>query len=247
LLEQKLDELNRLQAEINDLRSATGTPQQIIVRLQVLEISRTKLRRLETDFASMDGSKVAGKSTRIDSLLPKSGEFDVIGDGDATRAFLDWLQQNNVGRILADPVVATLTGQPVSFRSGGEVPIPGGPGSDQPVEFRQVGTQFDFLANALGNNRVRLDLRVRLCELDESKTISVEGTRLPAFSVRQCDAPIELEFGQTGILAGLGQRRPETVKTDAGIVTEDNEVELLFVVTPEAVSAIASAANKTLR
>jgi pilus assembly protein CpaC len=206
------------------------------------------MRRLGTDFACVDGSEAAVKSKPIDSLLPKSGAgFRVIDQGDATLAFLEWLQQNNAGRVLANPQIVTLSGRPASFNVGGEVPLPAAPGSKQAVEFCSFGTRVDLLANALGNNRVRLDLRIKVSELDETNSIVAEGSRVPAFTVRQCDVPVELEFGQTGILGGLAQRRPETLKTDAGIVTEDNEVELLFVVTPEAVPAIASAANKIQR
>ena len=94
---------------------------------------------------------------------------------------------------------------------------------------------------------MRLDLRVKISELDESKSIAVDGGKVPAFTVRQCDVPVELEFGQTGILAGLGQRRQETAKTESGVVTRDNDVELLFIVTPEAVPMIASTADRIIR
>src|SRR5688572_7874342 len=44
LLERKLIELNRLQNEVEQLRAATGTPKQILVKAQVLELSRSKMR-----------------------------------------------------------------------------------------------------------------------------------------------------------------------------------------------------------
>src|SRR5438270_3059521 len=43
LLKQKLSELERLQREIRQLRAETGTGSQIVVRVQMLEVSLSKL------------------------------------------------------------------------------------------------------------------------------------------------------------------------------------------------------------
>ena len=126
------------------------------------------------------------------------------------------------------------------------MPLPARPDSKQAVEFQRYGTQVDVLAVALGNNRVRLDLRLKVSELDNAHSVMIGETRVPALQVRQCDTPIELEFGQTGILTGLVEHRQEAIKSDAGVSTNVNEIELLFMVTPESVPAIASA-NREVR
>src|SRR5689334_16589250 len=55
-LRKKVNELNRLQAEVRQLRAETGSQQQILVRLQMLEVSLTKLRKLGTDINFLGSS-----------------------------------------------------------------------------------------------------------------------------------------------------------------------------------------------
>jgi Flp pilus assembly secretin CpaC len=241
LLQQKLAELNCLQTEIDELRRATGTPQQILVKLQVLEISRTKLRQPESDFAALEGETLTTTTKRIDSLLQNSGSgFGIIDDGDAYLAFMDLLQQNNIGRVLANPQIITLNGEPARFNVGGELPLPATPGSNQPVQFREYGTQADLVAKTIGDSRVRLDLCVRISDVDDSRSIDVAGSKVPALHVRQCAAAIELEFGQTGVVSGLAQQRVEKRKFEGRIEDHVDDIELLFLVTPEAVHPTAT-------
>jgi Flp pilus assembly secretin CpaC len=244
LLQQKLAELNCLQTEIDELRRSTGTPQQILIRVQAVEVSRTKLRELGTSLSWQNGNENAQGSAQTASLPQTPNgifELGVINDGESFRSFIETLQQNNAAKVLAAPTLVVVSGRPASFHVGGEFPVPTPQGSKQTVEFQPYGTLVDVVANALGEDRVRFELRVRVSERDDSRSVEIEGTRVPALHVRQCDSAVELEFGQTGLLTGLVQRRTEVRRTDAGDQNVDNEVELLFIVTPEAVRSIASA------
>lgn len=240
LLQQKLAELNCLQTEIDELRRSTGTPQQILIRVQALEVSLTKLRELGAEFSRRD-ERAAKKPAQVASLLQNpNGRFGVIDDGESFLSVIESLQQRNIAKVLADPSIVAVSGRPATFNVGGEFPIPAPPGSQQAVDFQQYGTKVDVLAIVQGDNRVRLELRVRVSERDDSRSVEIEGTRVPALHVRQCDSAVELEFGQTGLLTGLVQRRTEVRRTEAGDQNVDNEVELLFVVSPEAVPSIAT-------
>jgi pilus assembly protein CpaC len=243
LLQQKLAELNCLQTEIDELRRATGTPQQILIRVQALEMSRTKLRELGIDFSWRNFNANEKKRAQLVSLPQNSravSELGVINDSESFLSFIESLERQNVARILAAPTIVAVSGRPAAFNVGGEFPIPAPPDSEQTVEFQSYGTKVDVLATAQGDNRVRLELRVRVSERDDSRSVDIDGTRVPALHVRQCDSAVELNYGQTGMLTGLLQRRTEVRRTEAGDVNVDNEVELLFIVTPEAVSSIAS-------
>ncbi len=241
LLQQKIAELNCLQTEIDELRRSTGTPQQVLVRVQALEISRTKLRELGTDLSLSSDDKTAKKPAQASLQLQNSnGGFGVVDDGESFLAFIEALQQKNVAKVLAEPSLVVVSGRPAAFNVGGEFPIPSPPGSQQAVDFQPFGTKVDVLAVAQGDNRVRLELRFRVSERDDSRSVEIEGTRVPALHVRQFDSTVELEYGQTGLLTGLVQRRTELRQTEAGNENVDHEVELLFVVTPESVSTVAA-------
>jgi Flp pilus assembly secretin CpaC len=240
LLKQKLAELNCLQSEIESLRVATGTPQQILVKMKVVEVSRTKMQKLGIDFASIRGGKQP-TSPQPNSLPNAStGEFagfDTLDDSTALLGLIEHLQQNNIAKVLTEPNLTVTCGRLASLKIGGEVPLPTVPGSDKAVEFKQFGTEVDVLAIAQGDNRVRLELRARVSELDQRHKIEVGGVRVPGLQVTQIKTGLDLKLGQTGVMSGLVQSRVETIKNGNKTFDQVDHVELLFLVTPEVVAA----------
>jgi hypothetical protein len=242
LLKQKLAEMNCLQSEIDALRLATGTPEQISVKVRMLEVSKTKMKRLGTDYSSLTGKTHAAPAAPNSPPSDMGGAvgFKEVEDAKALNGFIDQLLQNNVAKVLAEPLLVTTCGRPTQFNVGGEIPVPSAPGAKQAAEFKPFGTQVDVLATALGENRVRLDLRARLSEIDSGKTIEVNGAQVPGLTVREVRSPLNLELGKGGIvLSGLVERRVETIKYSNGKTADIvNEIELVMVVTAEAADAL---------
>ena len=242
LLRQKLAEMNCLQSEIDALRVATGTPQQVLVKVKVVEVSRTKLDQLGIDLAALHGE---GQTTQAQpSPSPTPGkqpavELGVVNDGSSVLGLIKRLEDNNVAKVLAEPNIIVTCGRPGQFNVGGEVPMPTPLGSRDAVEYKSFGTQVDVLAIAQGDDRVRLELRARVSELDHGQQIEIAGVRVPGFQVRQIDTGLDLKFGQTGVVSGMMQRRVEQQKRDNKVVNVVHDIELLFLVTPEAAVAVA--------
>jgi len=245
-LRKKVNELNRLQAEVRQLRAETGTQQQILVRLQVLEVSLTKLRQLGTDVNFFGSSTVQWQDTKsLTKAIGTSGAntpTDSTAKNDALAGFINWLMENNIARVLSEPNIVMLDGRPASFSVGGEIPIPARDDSKNAVEFRPFGTQVDIVPTTQGNNRVRLELRARVSEIDDARSIKIGDSRVPGITVRQCDTAVETEFGKSVVLNGITERREKATKRDGGRVTNEIvDVALLFVVTPELVDAPTTA------
>jgi pilus assembly protein CpaC len=249
-----------------------GGVQQVLLKVKVMEVSRTKLRRMATDFAIL-GSGGSFFSTGVSGLLSdttnavggvqtvtgaagNAAKFGIVNGDNAFFGFLDWLQQNQVATILAEPNIVAVSGRPAQFNDGGEFPIivPQSLGTSS-IEFKKFGTQVDFLPIVLGNGNIRLEVRPRISERDDSHAVVIPGTggiSVPALTVREVDTAVEMKAGQTFALAGLVQQRSESVNrglpylSDMPIIgvpfrkTQDevNEVELLILVTPEFVDAI---------
>jgi hypothetical protein len=234
VLREKQHELARLQQEIRQLREETGTQQQIVVRVQMLEVSLTKLRRMKTDFSVAD---LIGTTQDGAQVVSKVGQ---AADSQALTGFLEWLKENNVARVLAEPQVMTMDGRPASVHIGGEIPVPSGCNKDA-VEHKNVGTQLDVVPISLGGNRVRLEMRARVSEVDDSHSLTIGESRVPAFKVRQCATAIETAFGCSAVCNGLVEVRTEAVKTETGTRTERNEVALLLVVTADLADVVVKA------
>jgi Flp pilus assembly secretin CpaC len=235
LLRQKLAELNCLQGEIDALRRATQSHQQILVQFKVLEVSRTKMRALGMDLNVFHGeANLPGQQAYSPEVSAQNAVFDKTDDGNALLGFASHLARNNIGKVLAEPKLVVLGGRPAQFHVGGEVPVAAGTDQYAAVEVKKVGTQLDVLATPLGNDRVRLDLRASVSELDHANSVNVAGKELPALKVRQVDSSLELTLGETGVLSGLVETRHESVRhSDGKVTTTPNEIELVFFVTPE--------------
>lgn len=233
-----------------------GGVQQILLKVKVMEVSRTKLRNLGVDWVATGGdsfvaSSVSGLLSSVsgdNGIVANGGTFQAfVGDGDFFAIF-DALQQNNIAKILADPTITAVSGRPAHFNVGGELPIiiPSGLGQTT-IEYKSFGTQVDFVPIVLGNGNIRLEVRPRVSEIDDTRSVNVQNFTVPALKVREVDTGVELKAGQTLALAGLVQTRIEAQERGLPFVSdlpyigaafrsvreEVNEIELLIMVTPE--------------
>jgi len=244
-----------------------GGVQQVLLQVRVMEVSRTKLQSLGIDMAAIleNGSFFASGAAGIltPGALTAAGTAATSGrevftgrianNGDSFFMFVEALKTNNIAKIVADPNLVTVSGRPAFMNSGGEIPIavPQSLGTIS-IEYRRYGTQIDFVPIVLGNGVIRLEMYPRVSELDDSRSITINGSAVPAMRVREANTAAELRAGQTLAIAGLVQTRNETSTRgvpwlmDTPVIgsffrrTSDqiNEVELLILVTPQIVEGL---------
>jgi pilus assembly protein CpaC len=240
-----------------------GGVQQVILKVKVMEVSRTKLRRLGHDFAVFGDNAffVSSVSDLIQSAsaggaVTATGEtidWGVVNDSTSFFSFIDFLQQNQVSKTLADPTLVTVSGRPASFLVGGQLPIlvPAGLGQVG-IEYKDFGTEVDFVPIVLGNGRIRLEIRPELSEIDDSRSVTVQGISVPALKTRRVDTGVEMNAGQTLAIAGLIQERIESSHRGMPYVSDlpvigipfrrvqeqVNEIESLVLVTPDFADAM---------
>jgi pilus assembly protein CpaC len=239
--------------------------QQVLLHVKVMEVSRTKLRRLGFDWANINGNDfVTSSVSGILSATSVSNGGVVAGTGDTIRfgivdgsnaffGFLNALRQNNMVKVLAEPTLVTVSGRPASFNVGGEFPIliPSGLGTVS-VQYREFGTRVDFVPIVLGNGQIRLETRPSVSEIDDSRGVTINGTTVPGLRTRWVDTGVEMRAGQTLALAGLIQQREEAESRAIPVLGEmpwlgaafrrvqntTNEIELLIMVRPELVDPL---------
>ncbi len=248
-----------------------GGTQQVLLHVKVMEVSRTSLKELGFDWANFSGSNFVGSTAS--GIITKSNpvanvfrtgasftssnaetlQFGVVSNPSGFVAFLDALKKEDLLKVLAEPVLVTVSGRPASYLVGGEMPYPQPTGfGNISINFKPFGTQIDFVPIVLGNGGVRLEVRPQVSELDPTLSITVAGTSVPGFRERFVDTGVELKFGQTLAIAGLLQQRTESEKRGVPYLedmpylgalfrfnrTRINEVELLIMVRPELVEAM---------
>ncbi len=236
---------------------------QVLLHVRVMEVSRTKLRALGFDFAKVTGSNyvVSGVSGLISSFgggtIASSGQetfsFGVVDGSNAFFGVLEAMRQDQLMKILAEPTLVTVSGRPAFFQVGGEFPIlvPQSLGTVS-IEYKKFGTQVDFVPIVLGNGRIRLEVRPRVSEIDNTRSVTLDSTTVPGLRTREIDTGVEMNAGQTLAIAGLVQTRVESENKGLPWVSEvpylgalfrrvqneNNEIELLILVTPELVEAM---------
>jgi Flp pilus assembly secretin CpaC len=139
----------------------------------------------------------------------------VLGSSADLLARLHALEKKNLAKVLAQPKLITLSGNPANFLDGGEqaVPIPEGLGSVG-VQFEEFGTRLNFLPIVLGNGKIHLEVEA---EIRAPRNV---GPIIPR-AVRCGTA--EMESGQTFVLGGLEE------------MTGKGDTELVLMVTPRVV------------
>lgn len=249
---------------INNL--TVGGVQQVLLHVKVMEVSRTKLRKMGFDFSIIQGddfftSSVSGLITSVSgsgspAVSAASNANVMFGVVDGSSAFfgvLEALRQDNLMKVLSEPTLVTVSGRPALFQVGGEFPIlvPQSLGTTS-IEYKPYGTQVDFVPIVLGNGKIRLEVRPRVSEIDNARSVTTDGITVPGLRVRQVDTGVEMEAGQTLAIAGLVETRVEAVNSGIPWVSEvpyvgalfrsvqnkNNEIELLVLVTPELVDAM---------
>lgn len=232
------------------------------LQVQIMEISRTKLRELGIDWAIANGDDVV--SSTVGGILSVAGTTftptgsetftaGVVEKGTSFFTAIQALKRNNLVKVLASPTLVAVDGRPASFNSGGEIPIivPAGLGQVG-IEFREFGTRLDFVAKVLKGGKIWLEVRPYVSEIDPTRSVSLQGVTVPGLRSRFLETGVEIGAGQTLALGGLLQVRTEAINTGLPILSdmpyvgsffrsvreEQNEIELLITVTPSFAGAM---------
>jgi pilus assembly protein CpaC len=216
LLESKLEQIRRLQAEVDQLRATTATDQTVTLHVKIMELQVTKMRELGFDFHTAEGigfEQITG---------------DTLVDLGALNGLIEALRKHDLVKVLAEPTLVTVSGRPATFQSGGEFPIvvPQNLGN-QAVEYRQFGTRLDCVAEVLDSGRIRLELRPTVSEIDTSRSVMIQQMSVPGLRTRCVDTAVEMEAGETLVLSGMRQTRAKRAGDSDGI----EETALLVSVT----------------
>ena len=238
---------------------AVNGNQNIAIKVDVYEVSRTKLRQLGVDWAIL-GRRFSAVSSVSDIIqaISEDGEFTVgeqnlslanVDDGRVFRAFIQALERNNIAKLLDQPVLVAQNGRPAEFLSGGEIPIQIASGlGTTSIEFRPFGTKLDMVPIVHGNGELTLEVRAEVSEIAPELTTG----DVPGFRVRRVNTGVKMRAGHTLALAGdykesyAGENQGFPKLRHSGIFgplfrrveVAENETELVFLITPQFVSDV---------
>ena len=166
------------------------------------------------------------------------------------------LESRRLLQTLAEPNVLAIDGKPASFISGGEFPYPmvqgGASVGTVTISFREYGIRITFLPRVTPRGTIQLQVTPEVSALDFANAVTFQGFTIPALSTRRINTEVELESGQSFVIAGLlDNTMTETLNKIPGLANiplfgklfqsrsrSRNNTELLVLVTPEVVRPI---------
>ena len=196
--------------------------QQILLKVRVAEISRTALRDLGVDLQIFNGDFT------LTSLFGVGGPFSAVLDTGDVRLALEAISSNAYSKILAEPNLVTLNGQPADFLAGGQFAVPTVVGVEgvaaATTRFQGVGTQISFTPTIMDKDRIRLVVSPTFSSVNSGLT--VDG--IPGLSTRSVNTTVDLREGQWLALAGLLQDEQKGAKSRVPLLGDLPIIEALF-------------------
>ena len=210
----------------------TGGVQQVMLKATIMEVNRSKLRRLGMNFGftgadsflnttpgpitpitGITATAGAGSTVTFSGFNNTSVSFGFINPTSVFQGFVDALQTEGLLKIHATPMLTTHNGQPAELLNGGEAPVivPAGLGTTA-IEFKPFGTILSAVPHILGNGRLKLQIDAQVVERDFAQSVTLNGITVPSFTVRKVNTGVEMNFGETLVIGGLVQKR-ETAAT----------------------------------
>jgi len=203
-------------------------------------------------------SSATGSASTLVSATSLSGVAQVllfrkdINLGAAIQAY----QDKNLAEILAEPNLLTTDGQEANFVSGGSFPIPviqsGAAAGAVTIMYEEYGVKLRFLPVITARNTIRMRVAPEYSVIDPTTSVQIDGFTIPGLKMQRTESTVELESGQSFVIAGLMDRTmsknlskipglssiPLLGKLFQSEVLKRENSELLVLVTPELVRPI---------
>ncbi len=241
---------------------------QILLKVRFANVDRAASQQLGVNFASTAFNQTTALGTSSSLLSSVAGGLASAAVGAGVNIFavrpdinlmaqIQALESKNLLETLAEPNLLTFSGTRANFTAGGEVPIPvvqpTQGSSTLSVEFKEYGVRLSFLPRVTPQGTIHMQVNPEVSALDYAHGVSFGGYTIPGTTVRKVTTEVDLESGQTFIVAGLLDRQiTETLSKIPGLgdipilgklfqsrTINKNNSELMIIITPEIVRPIA--------
>jgi pilus assembly protein CpaC len=169
---------------------------------------------------------------------------------------LDMGQASGWAKVMRQAAVVTANGEKASFSGGGEVNVPVQSALTSGIQKITFGSQIEVAPNYDSKSgRIELRLHADISELESDR-----GTGVPGRTTSALDTVVNLELGQSLILAGLTARSERSSKTGLPGLSQipifgilfgshshaEDETENVVLIVPSVVDAVSMEDRKRL-
>jgi pilus assembly protein CpaC len=237
---------------------------QILLKVRFADVDRKASLDLSASFASgafnqntaLGGGSILGTQGAVAGTISSVVNIFALRKDINLMTAIQALEGKNLLEILAEPNVVAINGKAASFTAGGEFPFPmvqpGSGTTSVTVAFKEYGVKLNFLPQITPRGTIRLQVTPEVSSLDYSHSVTMQGFVIPGMAVRRVDTEIELESGQSFVIAGLIDKQitdafskvpglssiPILGKLFQTKSVQKDASELLIIITPELVRPI---------
>jgi pilus assembly protein CpaC len=124
--------------------------------------------------------------------------------GSEMATLLNGLITDGKARILAEPTITSISGEPSSFLAGGEFPIPvlGANGSVS-VVFKEFGIRLNVLPTVTDRGTIHMQVSPEVSSLDPTAGVNINGLVVPGLRARRSQTVLEMKNNDYFVLSGL--------------------------------------------
>src|SRR5215831_5639637 len=219
---------------INVLTFGPVGAQEVLLEVRFIEVDRTALVQLGLNFLSTGATNTVGVSTTgqfgtfgnidLKSAIgaPVTGFTTQFPNVDPLNLFLfrpdinlgvtiRLLQQRNLLQLLAEPNLIAVNGKEASFLAGGEFPVPvpqsGLAAGTITIQYKEFGVRLNFVPLIMPNGNIHMSVKPEVSSLDFTNALVLSGFRIPSLNTRRASTELELQDGQSFVIAGLLDNR----------------------------------------
>ena len=216
---------------INDIDKARP---EVVIQVEVLSASTDRLRDLgvllgqsasvqfnpPTTTSNNNNNNGSGTGTTTNNALPLKGFHFSTADYSVTLpgATANFILTDTATKVIQNPEIRSVDGQPAKLRIGSRVPIATGsfqagvgvgtsavnPLVNTQFTYYDVGVNIDVTPHVHPNHEISMKLTVEVSQVIGQQAIG--GIQQPVFGQNKIDQDIRLHEGQTSVLGGLFQQ-----------------------------------------
>jgi pilus assembly protein CpaC len=208
---------------------------------------------------SYNGGSGPGTAAYIPTLgAPVASAFNLVVNaaGHGIFADLSLLEANNLARARGtDARRAVRPERQLSRRRRDSGAVAAGLGSTA-IQWKQYGVGLSLTPTVLSPNRIALKVAPESSQLDFVNSVTISGVAVPGITTRRADTTVELGDGESFVIGGLIDRQTMSNVSKVPLLGDlpiigtffknlnyqQNDKELLIIVTPHLVAPIAKGA-----
>jgi pilus assembly protein CpaC len=238
---------------------------QVLLKVRFVNVDRSISRQLGVNFASSAFNMTSAIGTG--PIISSTGSAGGVVTGGVFNIFalrpdinllteITALESKNLLETLAEPNLLTFSGTRATFTAGGQFPYltpqPSATGVTFTVTFKDYGVLLAFLPRVTPQGTIHMQVSPEVSALDYTNTVTIQGTAVPGLTVRKVSTEVDLESGQTFVIAGLLDKQitdafnkipglgdiPILGKLFQSKTITKNNSELMIIITPEIVRPI---------